>query len=58
VKTALATVDGIEGVETSAPGPDGGTCSFNAPADLDVEATLNKLVEGGASKIKGWSKAE
>ncbi len=58
MKASLATVSEISDVVTSEPTGDGGTVSFKAPAGFDVDATLNKLVEGGASKLKDWSKAE
>ena len=55
VKKALATVDGITDVELDAKTTSG---TFKAPADLDVDALLNKFVDGGNDHIKGWSKAE
>lgn len=52
---ALTSVDGVSDIELD----ETKTCgTFKAPADLDVTATLDKLVEGGADKMKGWSVAE
>ncbi len=55
VKNALEGIAGISDIEL-----DGSkTCgSFTAPKDLDVKATLDKLVEGGNNHVKGWSLAE
>ena len=55
MKKALATVDGISDVDCNVGD---NSCTFSAPAKLDVEATLDKLVEGGSEHIKDWSKAE
>lgn len=55
MKKALESLDGVADIDLDTSK----TCgSFTAPADMDIEAELNKLVEGGASKMKGWSKAE
>ena len=52
MRTALTKVDGIADIKTN---PNDNTCSFKAPADLDVEKTLNEIAEGGNQHIKGWS---
>ena len=51
MRTALTSVDGIADIKTN---PTDNTCSFKAPTDLDVKATLNKLAEGGNKHIKDW----
>jgi hypothetical protein len=48
-------VDGIADIKTD---PSDNSCSFSAPADLDVKATLDKFAEDGNRHIKGWSLAE
>ena len=53
MKGALAKVDGITDVELKS-----GSGSFTAPADMDVAAELDKIVEGGNEHMKGWSKVE
>ena len=52
VQTSLAGVEGITDIQTDVPT---NSCSFNAPQDLDVAATLNELVESGNSRIKNWT---
>jgi len=54
VRTALTAVDGIADIKTN---PSDRSCTFNAPKDLDVTATLNKIVEDGNKHIKDWSLA-
>ncbi|MCP4098331.1 MAG: hypothetical protein GY880_11445 [Planctomycetaceae bacterium] len=55
MKGALAGVTGVKDIncDTSTR-----SCTFSAPKDLDVAATLNELVEGGNKHIKDWSNAE
>ncbi len=55
MRSALKTVDGIADIKTD---PSDNSCSFSAPADLDVKATLDKFAEDGNRHIKGWSLAE
>lgn len=52
MRAALKKVDGIADIKTDTSG---NTCTFKAPKDLDVKATLDKIVEGGNSHIKGWA---
>lgn len=52
VRTALKSVDGIADIKTDITD---NTCTFKAPKDLDVKATLNKIVEGGNTHIKDWA---
>ena len=54
MRRALTTVDGIADIETN---PSDNSCSFKAPAGLDVKATLDKFAEDGNKQIKGWSLA-
>jgi hypothetical protein len=54
VTEALNTIDGIADIVTN---PKDRSCSFSAPADLDVEAVLNKFQDEGHKHISGWSKA-
>ena len=55
VQSALEGIDGVDGIKLDMDN----TCgTFTAPADLNVEETLNKLVEGGNEHIKGWSMDE
>lgn len=55
MRRALDSVDGIADLETDI---DERSCSFSAPADLDVAAVLNKFAEEGNKHIAGWSKAD
>jgi copper chaperone CopZ len=55
VRTALTSVDGIADIKTN---PADRSCTFNAPKDLDVTATLNKIVEDGNRHIKDWALAD
>jgi copper chaperone CopZ len=55
VRRALKSVDGVVDIETD---PKTQSCTFSAPADLDVEAVLNKFQDEGHKHISGWSKAE
>jgi hypothetical protein len=55
VEGALAGVSGVSDINCDAKTR---SCTFSAPKDLDVAATLNKLVEGGNKHIKDWSNAE
>jgi len=55
VRSALNTVEGIADIKTN---PSDNSCSFNAPAGMDVTATLNKFAEEGNRHIKGWSLAK
>lgn len=55
MRSALTKVDGISDIETNISER---SCSFTAPADLDVEAVLNKFAEEGNEHIAGWAKAD
>jgi hypothetical protein len=55
VKGALAGVTGVSDIKTDISGR---SCTFSAPKDLDVAATLNKLADDGNKHIAGWSNAE
>lgn len=55
MKSALEGIDGVADIELD----NGERCGkFTAPADLDVKMTLDKIVEGGNSHIKGYSLVE
>ena len=51
----MKSVDGIADLKTDTSER---SCSFSAPADLDVEAVLNKFADEGNKHIAGWSKVE
>ena len=55
MRTALEGVDGVADIKTN---PNKNTCTFSAPGEMDVEATLNQIVEDGNKHIKGWGLAE
>lgn len=55
VRAALVTVDGIENIKTD---PATNSCTFTAPAKLDVKATLDKFAAGGNKHIEGWKHAK
>lgn len=55
MRAALEGVDGVADIKTN---PGDNTCSFSAPEKMDVEATLNQIVEDGNKHIKGWGLVE
>lgn len=55
VKKALDSVGTITDIELDASSTSG---TFKAPADLDVDAMLNKFADEGNKHIAGWSKVE
>jgi len=55
VQGALEGIDGVTGIELNASETSG---KFTAPAGLDVKMTLDKIVEGGNTHIKGYSMVE
>jgi len=55
VQSALEGLDGVTGIELDADGQCG---KFTAPEDMDVEKTLNMIVEGGNKHVEGWSMME
>lgn len=52
MRSALSSVEGVTDIDTNTSDR---TCTFVAPAGLDVEATLNKFANEGNRHIKGWS---
>ena len=52
ITKSLGEVDGIANITTNVEAK---TCTFEAPASMDVEAVLNKVAEKGAHQAKGWS---
>jgi len=55
VRAALEGVDGVADIKTN---PKDNTCTFSAPEEMDVETTLNQIVEDGNKQIKGWGLVE
>ena len=53
MKGALAKVDGITDVNCDASTA---TCTFKAPKELDVDAKLTEIADGGNKHVQGWSK--
>lgn len=52
MKNALTAVDGVVEIVTN---PSDNTCSFKAPANLNVEKTLNEIADAGNKHIKDWA---
>lgn len=52
MRGALTAVEGIIDIQTNVADH---TCTFSAPADLDVDAMLDKIIEGGTKQVEGWS---
>lgn len=55
MRRALTGVEGIADLKTDLGEQ---SCSFQAPANMDVEAMLNKIADDGNEHIAGWSKAD
>lgn len=55
VQKALATLDGVEEIKTNVEDK---TCTFKAPADMNVKATLDKFVKDGNKQLADWSIAK
>ena len=51
MKNALTGVNGVVEIETNTSD---NSCVFKAPADLNVEKTLNEIAEAGNKHIQGW----